>query len=103
MHRRALQHALERQRLVRLRLLVLGKLLDLFIEEPVEIAAKSGVYDYAARYTAGFTTFHCPARLEPAVAKSVADLAIRAHTVLGLRDVSRMDAIVPADGPVQFL
>ena len=70
---------------------------------PVEIAAKSGVYDYAARYTAGFTTFHCPARLEPAVAKSVADLAIRAHTVLGLRDVSRMDAIVPADGPVQFL
>jgi len=69
----------------------------------VEIAPESGVYDFAARYTAGFTTFHCPARLEPAVAKSVADLAIRAHTVLGLRDVSRTDAIVPQHGPVQFL
>ena len=69
----------------------------------VEIAPESGVYDYAARYTAGFTTFHCPARLEPAMAKSVADLAIQAHTVLGLRDVSRTDAIVPPDGPVQFL
>jgi D-alanine-D-alanine ligase len=70
----------------------------------VEIEPESGVYDYAARYTAGFTTFHCPARLEPAVAKSVADLAVRAHTVLGLRDVSRTDAIVPPDGgPVQFL
>lgn len=70
----------------------------------VEIAPESGVYDYAARYTAGFTTFHCPARLEPAMAKSVADLAVRAHTVLGLRDVSRTDAIVPSDGrPAQFL
>ena len=69
----------------------------------VEIEPESGVYDYAARYTAGFTTFHCPARLEPAVAKSVAELAIRAHTVLDLRDVSRTDAIVPAEGPVQFL
>jgi D-alanine-D-alanine ligase len=70
---------------------------------PVEIAPESGVYDYAARYTAGFTTFHCPARLEPSVAKSVAELAVRAHTVLGLRDVSRTDAIVEPDGTVQFL
>jgi D-alanine-D-alanine ligase len=69
----------------------------------VEITPESGVYDYAARYTAGFTTFHCPARLEPSVAKSVTELAIRAHTVLGLRDVSRTDAIVTPDGTVQFL
>jgi D-alanine-D-alanine ligase len=70
----------------------------------VEIAPQSGVYDYAARYTAGFTTFHCPARLEPAVAKAVSDVAVRAHTVLGLRDVSRTDIIIPSDGgPVQFL
>lgn len=70
----------------------------------VEVVPENGVYDYAARYTAGFTTFHCPARLEPAAAKAVADLAVRAHTVLGLRDISRTDAIVPSDGgPVQFL
>ena len=69
----------------------------------VEIEPESGFYDYAARYTAGFTTFHCPARLEPAVAKSVADLAVRAHTLLGLRDVSRTDAVVAEDGMVHFL
>ena len=29
----------------------------------VEIVARDGVYDYAARYTAGLTTWHTPARL----------------------------------------
>ena len=29
----------------------------------VEIVARDGVYDYAARYTAGVTTWHAPARL----------------------------------------
>jgi D-alanine-D-alanine ligase len=63
----------------------------------------SGVFDYAARYTAGMTTYHTPARLPPPVADAVADAAVRAHEVLGLRDVSRTDAIVTADGVVQFL
>ena len=35
---------------------------------PVEIVPRNGVYDYAARYTAGLTTWHAPARLDPAVA-----------------------------------
>ena len=30
----------------------------------VEIMPKSGVYDYAARYTAGATEYHAPARLD---------------------------------------
>jgi D-alanine-D-alanine ligase len=37
------------------------------------------------------------------VAKSVADLAVRAHTLLGLRDVARTDAVVAEDGTVHFL
>jgi D-alanine-D-alanine ligase len=69
----------------------------------VEIEPDAEFYDYSARYTAGLTTFHCPARLEPTVRSSVADLAIRAHTVLGLRDLSRTDAVVAADGTVHFL
>jgi len=69
----------------------------------VEIEAESGFYDFAARYTAGFARFHCPARLEPMVAKSVAELATRAHSMLGMRDVSRTDAVVTPDGTVQFL
>ena len=69
----------------------------------VEIVPTSGVFDYAARYTAGMTTYHTPARLPSAAAEAVAEAAVRAHEELGLRDVSRTDAIVTADGVVQFL
>ncbi|HEY6425535.1 MAG TPA: D-alanine--D-alanine ligase [Pseudonocardiaceae bacterium] len=69
----------------------------------VEIDAESGFYDYAARYTAGLATFHAPARLEHAAAAAVADLAVGAHRLLGLRDVSRTDAVVTPDGVAHFL
>lgn len=69
----------------------------------VEIVPASGVFDYAARYTAGMTTYHTPARLDPDVAARAARLAERAHLALGLRDLSRTDAIVTDGGEVQFL
>ncbi|MGH4024579.1 MAG: D-alanine--D-alanine ligase family protein [Pseudonocardiaceae bacterium] len=69
----------------------------------VEIEAQSGFYDYAARYTAGLATFHAPARLDEAAAAAVADLAVSAHRLLDLRDVSRTDAIVTPDGSAHFL
>ncbi|MFY1635359.1 D-alanine--D-alanine ligase family protein [Solwaraspora sp. WMMB335] len=64
----------------------------------VEIVPRNGVYDYAARYTAGLTTWHAPARLTPDVAKEVAATAVAAHQALGLRDLSRVDMIVDTDG-----
>jgi D-alanine-D-alanine ligase len=69
----------------------------------VEIVPASGVFDYASRYTAGMTTYHTPARLDPAVAAAAGSLAVRAHEVLGLRDLSRTDAIVSEAGEVHFL
>jgi D-alanine-D-alanine ligase len=69
----------------------------------VEIDPENGVYDYTARYTAGLTTFHAPARLDSSTAATVGQLAVTAHRLLGLRDVSRTDAIVDPDGEVQFL
>ncbi len=69
----------------------------------VEIAPVSGIYDYTARYTAGLTTFHRPARLDESAAAAVAELAVAAHRLLGMRDVSRTDAIVAPDGTVYFL
>lgn len=69
----------------------------------VEICPPGEVFDYEARYTAGTTTYHTPARLPEESAAAAADLALAAHRVLGLRDVSRMDAIVAHDGSVQFL
>jgi D-alanine-D-alanine ligase len=69
----------------------------------VEIAPRSGVFDYESRYTAGLTTYYTPARLPAPVGTAVAELALGAHRALGLRDVSRTDAVVAADGTVQFL
>ncbi len=69
----------------------------------VEIVPRNGVYDYAARYTAGLTTWHAPARLSPAVAERVAETALAAHKALGLRDLSRVDLIVDADGEAHVL
>ncbi|WP_086818727.1 D-alanine--D-alanine ligase [Allokutzneria sp. NRRL B-24872] len=69
----------------------------------VEIVPESGLYDYSARYTAGLTHYHAPARLSESEAKAVGELAVAAHRLLGLRDVSRTDAIVAADGTVHFL
>ncbi|MFE3452986.1 D-alanine--D-alanine ligase [Nonomuraea sp. NPDC059194] len=70
---------------------------------PVEIVPDEGVYDYAARYTAGHTEFFAPARLSPEAAAACAEMAVTAHTALGLRDVSRTDLIVDADGLPHFL
>ncbi len=69
----------------------------------VEIRPDRGVYDYSARYTAGATEFIVPARLSEAAAGRCAEVAVTAHTILGLRDLSRSDLIVSDDGTVWFL
>jgi D-alanine-D-alanine ligase len=69
----------------------------------VEIVPRDGVYDYAARYTAGRTTWHAPAQLDPAVADRVCEVALAAHKALGLRDLSRVDLILAPDGTPQVL
>lgn len=69
----------------------------------VEIVPDGGVYDYAARYTAGRTEFFCPARLEEGQARAAAEAAVTVHKALGLRDISRTDLIVDADGRPRFL
>lgn len=60
----------------------------------VEIQPRSGVYDYAARYTAGQTEFFVPARITAEQADACASAAVTAHEALGLRDWSRIDFIV---------
>lgn len=70
---------------------------------PVEIVPNSGVYDYAARYTAGLTTWHAPARLDEETAARVSETALAAHHALGLRDLSRVDLIVDELGQPHVL
>ena len=65
---------------------------------PVEIVAKSGLFDFSAMYTRGETDYFVPARLAPDVEESVIQLASRVHTLLGCRDVSRVDMVVDEAG-----
>lgn len=69
----------------------------------VEVEAPSGFYDYTSRYTPGAAAFHCPARLSEATLAQLGETALSAHRLLGMRDVSRTDAIVDADGGVHVL
>jgi D-alanine-D-alanine ligase len=64
----------------------------------VEIVPKEGAYDFAARYTAGATEFHAPARLDDEAGRASARVAVDAFEAIGSRDISRADLIVDADG-----
>ena len=68
----------------------------------VEILPESGVYDYESRYTAGTTRFLTPAELPDEVLAAASELAVAAHTALGLRHISRIDMIVVDGVPVFF-
>ena len=76
---------------------------DLIALSGVEIVPPGELYDYAARYTAGTTEFFCPARLDDEVAERAQAVALHTHLLLGLRDWSRTDLIVDADGQPWFL
>ena len=69
----------------------------------VEVVPDGGFYDYSARYTAGATEFFAPARLDLSVQEACAHAALTAHAALGLRDLSRTDLIVDAQGVPWFL
>ena len=69
----------------------------------VEIVAADGVNDYRARYSPGMSTWHAPARVPDDVAADLTKVALRVHEVFGLRDLSRVDAIVDGDGRVHVL
>lgn len=69
----------------------------------VEIRPDGGVYDYSARYTAGSTEFVVPAKISDEATRACAWAAVTAHEALGLRDFSRSDLLVDADGRVWFL
>ena len=60
-------------------------------------------YDFEHRYTVGLSEHVIPAPLPPEVYAEVQDLAIRAHTTLGCRDLSRADFVVEPEGRIVLL
>lgn len=69
----------------------------------VEIVPESGQFGYSERYTPGETSYYCPARLKAAELEKAAEVAVLAHSTLGLRQLSRIDLIVDDEGTPWFL
>jgi D-alanine-D-alanine ligase len=64
----------------------------------VEIRPKSGVYDYASKYTKGMTEYIAPALLDAPLTAAVRTAAETAFTACGCRDYARVDFMLSAQG-----
>jgi D-alanine-D-alanine ligase len=60
----------------------------------IEVAPKSGMYDYASKYTAGATDYIIPPRIAPTRTRGVMNLAERAVRALGCTGAVRVDLLV---------
>lgn len=69
----------------------------------VEIRPKSGVYDYASKYTKGMTEYLAPAPLDQTTTQLVQQMAEKAYAACGCRDYARVDFILSANGALYLL
>ncbi|MHC4715772.1 MAG: D-alanine--D-alanine ligase family protein [Planctomycetota bacterium] len=69
----------------------------------VEIRPRGEFYDYQAKYLDDATEYIAPADLPADVARRVRAEGLKAHTVLGCRDLSRTDFILADDGTAWVL
>ncbi len=60
-------------------------------------------FSFEARYSADLITIAIPAPLPTPALDAAAQMALTTHRVLGLRDMSRTDAVVDSDGTPWFL
>ncbi|MDG1438316.1 MAG: hypothetical protein P8P98_05015, partial [Emcibacteraceae bacterium] len=56
-----------------------------------ELKPKAGFYDYKAKYQDGMTVHIIPAMLTDLQEKSLKDMSLKAHQILGCRGISRSD------------
>ena len=70
---------------------------------PIEIETVGGFYDFAHKYTAGRTVYHCPARLEAGIASEAQAMTMAMSRALGCRGMSRSELIVDRAGKPWFI
>ena len=63
-----------------------------------EIVTGSGLFDYHAKYTPGIAEEIFPADIPEPLAENLRELTVETHRALGLRDFSRVDFRLDADG-----
>ncbi|MCC6414738.1 MAG: D-alanine--D-alanine ligase [Opitutaceae bacterium] len=69
----------------------------------VEIRPKSGVYDYASKYTKGLTEYLAPAPLDEKTTRFVRQSAEKAFAACDCRDYARVDFIYSAQNGLYLL
>jgi len=70
---------------------------------PVEVAPKSGVYDFSSKYTSGATDYFCPARLPAETLRYCMERAELAVAALHCSGAPRVDMIVDSGGEPMVL
>lgn len=69
----------------------------------VEIIPKSGFFDYANKYQAGFTEEICPARISEELTRKIQKITERAYRALKLNVYSRADFLLDEDNNIYCL
>ena len=69
----------------------------------VEIAPKSGFYDFTAKYGPGKSEYFIPPRISPARYRGILNQGLRAHRALGCIGATRVDMILSEDGNESIL
>lgn len=69
----------------------------------VEIRPKSGVYDYASKYTKGLTEYFAPAPFDERTTQQIQRAAETAFQACGCRDYARVDFIFSRESELFFL
>jgi D-alanine-D-alanine ligase len=64
----------------------------------VEVRPKTGVYDYATKYTSGSTEYLCPAPFDKKTTAAIQAAGMGAFRAIGGRDYARVDVMVRTDG-----
>lgn len=64
----------------------------------VEIAPKSGIYDYASKYGEGMSEYTCPARIPELLSDELRESALTAYRSMGCRGYARVDYRLSPDG-----
>lgn len=71
--------------------------------EVIEVAPKTGIYDYQAKYTPGMTDYLIPATVPEQKRKEAKALGLRAYEALGCWGCARVDMRMEEDGKIWVL